>query len=629
MPDLLSTSISGLLVSQRALSITGHNIANANTPGYARQRLQTTARLPDGFGALAIGRGVQATGVERVFDRFLGNELRVAESAFQRLDSFYGLASRADALLADPVAGISPAISGFFAAVQDVANDPASIPAREALIGRAQSMADRFAVVDRQLQQLGREVGSRIDQSVDRINSLAEGIAAVNSDIVTASGASGGNPPGDLLDHRDALIGELSSLVNVTTVPQDDGSLNVFIGSGQGLVVGSQTATLGTDRSEFDPTAMEVVFVNGSSRTPITSSISGGSLGGALDFRREVLDPARSELGRIATAVAVSVNDQLGQGMDLYGNLGSPLFEVSDPQVLVAGGNTGSATVSATVSDIGGLTADNYMLRYDGAAYSLTRQDTGQVVPMSGTGAPGDPFVAEGLELVVGAGAAAGDAFLVRPTQGAAGSMEVAISDPRRIAAAGPVRALSNASNTGTGTITQGAVTDASNPALTAGATITFTGPGTYEVDGVGPFAYTEGDPIDVNGVEFVISGAPAAGDTFTIEANIGGEGDNRNALALAGLGSAGILDGGTLGITSAFGGLVAQVGTVTGQAGTGLEAQGVLRDQAQQQVLSVSGVNLDEEAANMLRYQQAYEAAAQMISVADTLFQTLLASVR
>ncbi len=629
MPDLLTTSISGLLVSQRALSVTGHNIANANTPGYARQRLEMTARLPDGFGALAIGRGVQATGVERVFDQFLGNELRVAESAFHRLDAFYGLSARADALLADPVAGISPAISGFFAAVQDVANDPASIPAREALLGRAESMADRFQVVDRQLSQLGGEVGSRISQSVARINSLSEAIADLNQDIVTATGASGGNPPGDLLDQRDAMLGELATLVDVTTVPQDDGALNVFVGSGQGLVVGSQTSKLGTDRNAFDPTALEIVFINGASRTPVTSSLSGGSLGGALDFRREVLDPARAELGRIATAIATTVNDQLGAGMDLYGNLGSPLFEVADPQVLYPSTNTGTATVSATVSDVGGLTADNYVLRYDGAAYTLTRQATGEVVPMSGTGAPGDPFVAEGIELVVGAGAAAGDAFLIRPTQGAATSMEVAMSDPRAIAAAAPVRTIASGSNTGTGKITQGVVTDASDPGLLAGATITFTGPNTYEVDGAGPFAYTEGDPISINGAEFVITGAPAAGDTFTIEANVGGEGDNGYALALAEFGSAGVLDGGTVGITSAFGGLVAQVGTVTGQAGTSLAAQQVLRDEAQQQVLSVSGVNLDEEAANMLRFQQAYEAAAQMVSVADTLFQTLLASVR
>lgn len=629
MPDLLVTSLSGLLTSQRALSVTGHNVANANTPGYSRQRLDVGARLPDGFGRTAIGRGVQAIGVSRSYDQFLGQELRLAESAFSRSESFHGLSSRIDGLLADPAAGISPAMSGFFAAVNDVANDPSSIPAREALLGQARSLSDRFEVVDGRMRQLEQEVGARVSQSVDRINSLAEGIAAVNNDIVTATAAGGGQAPGDLLDKRDMMLGELAGIVGVATVPQDDGALNIFIGSGQGLVVGAQAAKLATAGNKFDPTSAEIVFASGGSQTPITSALSGGSLGGALDFRREVLQPARNELGRLATAMASGVNDRLGEGMDLYGDLGSPLFKVSAPDVLPSSANTSSATVAAQVADAGALTGEDYLLRFDGASYSLALADGGASVPLSGTGTPGDPLVADGLELVVGAGMAAGDTFLVRPTARASQSLDVAISDPRRIAAAAPVRAQAANGNAGTGAISQGVVVDSSDPALMTGATISFTAPGTYEINGSGPFPYVEGEPIVVGGASFSITGVPAAGDSFAIEANTGGVGDNRNALNLASLDTDGLLDGGTLSISAGFGALVASVGTVTGQAATSLDAQSVLRNQAQQQVLSVSGVNLDEEAANMLRYQQTYEASARMVSIADNLFQTLLAAVR
>src|SRR6056297_2625687 len=603
MPNILSTSVSALLSFQRGIETTGHNIANASTPGYSRQRVDLETREPGLIGNQYIGSGVNVANVRRIYDEFLGNELSAATTSQARLDTLAGLSGQVDNLLSDPSVGLAPAIQNFFNAVQDAAGDPASVPARQALVSQADTLASSFDFLDGRLQSLEKDINGRLRQSVTDVNELASAIAELNRRIASAEAGVSGQP-NDLLDQRDLLIRRLSEQVAVTTVPQGDGALNVFIGNGQTLVTGSQARQLATQPSEFDPRRLEVVYEGDAGTGALGGDLSGGAIGGMMDFRRLVLDPTRTAIGETAVALATAFNEQHAAGMDVNGRLGGEFFGVGDPAVLVSSRNSGTADVDAVVADVSGLQSTDYVMSYDGSAWSLTRADNGQAIPMTGAGTAGDPFLAGGLEITTGAGAAAGDRYLIQPAKGAAGTLTRTVADAQSVALAAPVRTAT-------------------------GAVIEFTAADTYTIDGAGSFSYTSGDAIDINGTRVVITGAPAAGDVFRIEANAGGTGDNRNALGLAEVQTRGLLAGGSVAVSESYGRLVAEVGTVSRQAQIGLEAQSVVREDAEQALSNKSGVNLDEEAANLMRYQQAYQAAAQLIGVTNTLFETLIGAFR
>ncbi len=627
MPDILNTSLTGMLAFQRALQVTSHNISNANTPGYSRQVAEFSARTGSGAGNTYVGGGTQISTIKRMYDELQGQQLQTATTAYARFDTLNTLSSRMDTLLADADTGLNSGLQSYFNALQDVANDPSSLPARQALIGEAEGLAGRFQTLDRQLGELDDEVNGRIQIAVKEINGIAQSIADVNDKIALANNAS--IPPNDLLDERDRLVTRLSEFVSVDTAIQDDGTMNVFIGSGQSLVLGARASTLGVTGSEFDLTRAGVVYQGPAGNSPLDTSAAGGALGGLLDFRSSILDPARQSLGQTATALASSLNEQHAAGMDLRGNLGADLFNVSPPAVLPSSRNTGTPAASVSVTDLGQLTGADYILEYDGAAYSLSRSDTGQSVPLSGTGTAGDPFVADGISIVVGGAPAAGDRSLIRSAHNAPGSIRNAISDPQSIAMAAPTRSSISQANIGDATISAATVVDRADPGLLNTTVIEFTGPATYSINGAGAFAYTDGDPIVINGSAVTISGRPAVGDQFTIEANYGASGDNSNGLLMAGMQSVGILDGGTISINENYSQLVSNVGATTHQLQANVDAQSVVKSNAEAAVSATSAVNLDEEAANLIKYQQAYQAVAQVISVVSTMFDTLLAATR
>ncbi len=627
MPDLLNTSLTGMRAFQRALEVTSHNIANANTPGYSRQVAEFTTREGQGSGNGFVGSGTQISTVKRIYDAMLGDQLRIATTGLTRFQTIAGLAGRMDSLLADPNTGLNDGLQSFFNSVQDLANDPSSIPTRQALLGEADGLVARFRSLDARLGEIEGEVNDRVRTAVTDINRLAEGIADVNDKIALAQGL--GQPPNDLLDERDRLVLQLSEQVTVSTAIQDDGAMNVFIGSGQSLVVGSQVERLSVQASEFDPTRTIVAYDGAAGSTPLDTSLTGGTLGGLLEFRANLLDPARQSLGQTAIAFAESFNEQHMSGMDLNGNLGSDFFAIGDPISLYSSRNTGSGTAVATVSDTAALTGADYVLEFDGANYTLTRADTNQAVTLTGTGTPADPFVADGIALEVGGAPAAGDRIMIRTGAGIASSIDTMIDDPQAVAMAAPTRSAFDLANTGQGNISAARVVDRTDPNLLTPAVIEFTGPGTYSINGAGAFPYTDGDPIVINGTEVTITGAPATGDRFTIDPNFGAAGDNSNGLVLAEIQSVGLLEGGTISINENYGRLVSDVGSTTRQAQASVDAQSVLVNNAEDEVLATSAVNLDEEAAKLVRYQQAYQAVAQVVSVASTLFDTLIAATR
>lgn len=615
-----------MLAFQRALETTSHNIANANTPGYSRQVVELSSRIGGGANNVYVGGGTQVSTIKRIYDTLLAEQVRTSTTGQARLDTLNSLASRIDVLLADADTGLGTGLQSFFNGVQDLANDPSSIPTRQALLGEAEGIASRFQSLDGRLGELDSEVNERLQLAVADINRLSSGIADVNDKIAVAGR---GAQPNDLLDHRDRLVMELSQIISVDTTLQDDGTMNVFVGSGQSLVIGTEARQLGVRASGFDPTRMTVVYEGVVGPTALDSSLSGGKLGGLLDFRANMLDPARQSLGQTAIAFAARFNEQHAAGMDLRGNRGGDFFSIDPPSILYHGANMGSGTAVAAVDDIGSLSGADYILSYDGAAYSLQRADTNQNIALAGTGTAVDPFVADGISIVVGGAPAAGDEIMIRTGAGAAGSLQSLISDPQAIAMAAPTRSLFSASNIGDASISAAAVVDPDDPALLNSSDILFTSATTYSINGAGNFAYTDGSPIVINGSTVTISGQPSVGDSFTIEANFGASGDNSNGLLLADIQSVGLLDGGAISINENYGQLVANVGATTSQVQANLDAQSVLLANAEDAMLAKSGVNLDEEAANLIRYQQAYQAAAQVVSVVSSLFDSLLNATR
>ena len=627
MADLLSTAVSALQTYRRGLDTTSHNIANVGTEGYSRQRMEAATREAQPYGNGWIGSGVQTQSIRRVYDEFVALQSRSASSSLGQQNSFAALAERVNTLYADSSTGLSATLQKFANAVQGVATAPSSMAARQVLLSEADALATQMNDYGNRLAQLNEEVNQRLAAAVGEVDSLATALADVNARIVQATNRSG-QPPNDLLDQRDHLLDELATKVAVNTVAQDDGSLNVFIGTGQPLVLGTQVSTLATGTDNFDASRLAVSLRTPSGAVDVTRNLTGGEIGGLLDFRAGILDPAHNSIGQLAIGVAGVVNAQQQVGMDLAGRAGLPLFEVGEVTVLPSFGNAGGASVAVTRTDAGALTTADYVLGHSGGAWTLRRADTGAAVALGGSGTAADPFVADGLEFVVSGGAADGDAFLVRPTRDAAIGMGVLQTDPARLAAALPVAAAAGAANTGSARPGALAVTDASNANLRATATIVFTSATTYSIDGGPAQAYVAGQPIAANGWSLRLDGAPASGDRFTVGDNATGVGDNRNFLALAGRLSEPYLDGGTTSINGAIGRLVADIGVQTRQAQVSREALAVAQQDALAARESVSGVNLDEEAANLIRYQQAYQAAAQVVQVANATFDTLLAAV-
>ncbi|MGQ0501667.1 MAG: flagellar hook-associated protein FlgK [Panacagrimonas sp.] len=628
MSDILNIGISGLLAAKRSLDVVGHNIANVDTPGYSRQRVDLVARPGTLVSGGYVGNGVDIASSHRVVDDFVSTRLLGDTASLGRASSFSTVAARMDRLLSDADNGLAQPINTFFASLEGVAANPGSTAARQTAIEGLNRLVASFNDLQGQIDGLGAEIEAQIAQNVGEINDAARSIAQLNERIVSAQAFSGGSPPSDLLDQRDELLNQLSAKIGIRTTKLEDGSISVFIGSGQPLVLGNKAGSLGVAQDEFASGRQDITFSSGTVAVRITGQLGGGALGGLLDARREIVEPAQARLGQLALSVADAVNSQQAQGVDQNGNLGGDLFKPFSSTARGATANTGSAAVNFTVDDPAQLGTGDYRIEYDGSAWTLRNAGNGQTLPLSGTGTAADPFVGGGMRVSVSGAAQAGDRFLLQPTRYAAGAAGVTTRDPAAIAAASAVSAAAATGNLGTGTISAGSVVDAGDPALRSAVSISFTSASTYSLNGTGSYPYTPGSDIDHNGWRVQISGSPAAGDTFNVGGTPAGSSDNRNAKLLAAVGQLKVV-GGRDTLSSANSSWVAQTGSTAQRAQLSVNAQTSLQARTLAERDSASGVNLDEEAANLLRFQQAYQAAAQAIAVADTIFQTLLGATR
>jgi flagellar hook-associated protein 1 FlgK len=627
--DVFGISISALQAFQNAINVTSNNIANASTPGYDRESVNLTEAIPQSNGAVSVGAGVVVTGISRSYSQAAANQLNGSQSSLGQLNALQNYSSQIDNLFGTTVGGLSTALQSFYGAFSDVANNPTSTASRQALIGQAQAVAASFQNASSQLNSLNTDVNSRVTADVQQINSIASAISTLNKQIVVGTAQDGNQPPNELMDQRDQLVSNLSQLVGVSTTTDPDGALNVFVGNGQPLVLQNQTTQLTTVPNQFNASQLEI-STSSSNGNVISSSITSGDLGGLLSARNLVINPALNQLGQVATAFSQTVNSQQADGLDLSGNLGANIFSVGTPLATASSKNTDAVTagVSVNANGLGALTADNYILSFQGGTPNLTDTTTGVSVTPTGAGTTANPYTANGVSIVLSGTPAASDQFLIQPTATAASSLKVVLTNPSQIAAAGAVKTAAAGTNTGAAIISSGTVLDSTNANLLSPVTIAFTSPTTYTINGGAPNTYTSGGNISANGWQVQISGAPASGDTFTVTSNAGGTGDNRNALLAANAQNTGVLQNGTTSITGGVSALITGLGSQAQQINTAQTAQAAVNAQALSSVQSTSGVNMDEEAANLLQWQQAYQAAAQALSIGNSLFTTLIDSV-
>ncbi|WP_206950730.1 flagellar hook-associated protein FlgK [Trinickia acidisoli] len=660
--DIFSIGLSGLNAAQWGLQTTSENISNASTAGYTVENPVYAEASGQYTGSGYLGNGVDTVTVQRNYSQYLSTQLNNATSTNSALSANYSMASQLSNLVGSPTSGISSAITTFFTGLQDVSTSPNTTATRETAVSDAQTLVSQINAAGQQYDQLRQSVNTQLTTAVNSVNTYTSQIAGLNTEIAAASAQ--GQPPNQLLDQRDEAVANLSQLVGVSVV-QNSSGYSVFMGNGQPLVVAGQSFQLGTATSQSDPSELAVTYNGMAGSSPPSSSVeylsssatTGGTIGGLLTFRSQTLDPAESQLGAIATSFAAQVNSQNALGLDLSGNAGGNLFTAGSPTVYSNAANTGNATLSVSFANAAQPTSDDYALSYSGSTYTLTDTTTGTVVGTSAT-APNGTTAMGGLMLNITSGSmSAGDSFTIQPTRGALDSFGLTTSNPSAIAAASPVLASASTENTGSASITQGTVSagyqisgtttltyDSTTGTLSGfqvGTTVTVAGspPTTIPITSATttvPYSPAQGATLTINsttqpppagitnGVSLSISGTPANGDTFTIAPNTGTF-DGSNALAMSKIVSNNTLNGGTSTLTGAYASYVDNVGNAASQLQAASTSQSALVTQITSAQQSVSGVNLDEEASNLLQYQQAYQANSKVIQTAESMFQTLI----
>lgn len=761
--SILGIGQSALAAAQMGIATTGHNIANANTPGYSRQVLLQSAAAAQNDGGSFIGQGTKIGEVKRIYNEFIGQQVNATQSAQNYSAAYLNQVQRINNLVADQTAGISPSLQEFFSAIQNLASTPngtAGSAARQSVLSTGAALTTRLAGLGAQLDQVSEEVNSRISQTITDINGYAKQISQLNDSIETAESISGGATPNDLLDQRDYAVTQLSRLVNVTVVEQS-GKFNIFMGTGQPLVLGAKVSVLQPTSSLTDPSRIQASYESNGTLIQLNEkSITGGELGGLFAFRTNSLDTSRNSIGRISIAIATEFNAQHKLGQDLNGQVGTDFFSIAGPSSTPSSANTGTANIAASFADVGALTLSDYRVQYLAGTlpapnyFKITRVSDGNAQTSTTL-----PAVIDGITFNLQSSAvlpAVNDEFMVKPTAAGASSLRVAVTDVAKIAAGTPLSTTTPTTNLGTGKITPGVIDSpvaaksnsltasigsvmvadsyqsttlasplnlsfatapnslagfpvgalvsvtsggvtsnyevaaAAAPAATppkvvnvpytSGATVTYAGisfvikdnptaptagetftlasatpvtastltynSGTNSFSGFPAIAnvtvkngntttsyvagaaipYVEGSTISYNGLSFVVSGAFRNGDVVNISNNATGTGDNRNAVLLAGLQTKNTMASGSTSFQGAYGQFVSLVGNKAHELEVTNSAETKLLDQALQAQQAESGVNLDEEAANLLRYQQAYQAAGKLMQIASQLFDALLA---
>ncbi|MBT3144384.1 MULTISPECIES: flagellar hook-associated protein FlgK [Neptunomonas] len=670
--NLLNLGTQALQANSSALGTVGQNISNVNTEGYSRQVVSLTT--------VQYSSGVQVESIDRITDRFLTEQMWSDVSTYNQSLTYSAFSSRLDDLLATDSTSISSALDSYFSALQNVVDDPTSTPNRELFIAEADALVQRFNNLDASLQTQNVAINDSVEDLADQVNSLTTNIAELNYKIKVGTAAN--RPINELEDQREELINQLSELVGVDAVEQDGNQISLFVGNGQPLVVGGSANRLSAIPGDPDASQTNLALTISNNEVDVTDQLSGGQIGGALKYREEALNDARDELGRVAILLSESMNEAHQSGIDLNNDLGGLIFsdvnsaQLQRSRVLADSDNRAQLEDGLVeIDDLSQIQASEYTVLYEGDnRITLTRESDGKVIRINDLQQVSDPydveqgsyylnnskelvFAVDGMKVTLSTDRrmSTGDEFVLQPVRTGAEDMNLEIQDGDHLALASPIRVVSDTENTGSG-VTEVAVTDFralsfdASGELAPPLSIVFNNadpvqytvydmtdslnpqPYSFDSDGDGTaevlenIPYTAGDSIQLKGFEATITGQPKAGDRFSISFNEDGISDNRNALIMSDLQEADVSNKGAY--QDLYGSLLERVGTRTSTAQINLDANKAVLTSTSDAKASVSGVNLDEEAAKLVQFQQAYQASAQLISTSQTLFDTLLSSL-
>ena len=640
MSGILNVGVRALLANQVALQTAGHNIANVNTPGYSRQSVVLQTVEGQNLGGGYVGKGVNVQTIQRNFSAFLTRQSTLAGSTDSADSARAAKLKQLESLFPGGNTGLGAAVSDMLNSFSDVASAPTDLTARTVALTRVDETAKRMRATSQLLDDLQTGVKEEIEAKKNSINSLAHSIAGVNEQIARSQG--NGQPPNDLLDKRDQLVRELNSYVQTSSITADDGTVGIFLGGSQALVMGNDVSEVSIVQDDFgDPLKSKLAISRGGQALTLDeNTLGGGEVSGLLRFQNNDLSEGRNLLGRLTLAISTSMNEQHKVGLDLDGNPGGNLFsptvfDSTNIRVPVAPAvvNSAGASMSLSISDLTDLSkfeASDYEVSFTATPdVSITRRSDGLIrnFPLGGP-----PTVATVDGLAFSMTGNPGDRFLVKPFSTSATNIKSEFSTPRALAVASSIAASAGSNNKGTLAIEK--LSSRSATALAA-ISITFDGAGNYTRSDTGAtlYPFTSGVAIESGpatvpatpGWSVTLTGAPQANDTFTVAPQPAA---NRNlnagnASAMMGLRDVAMFDGAAL--TDGYASLISQVGIRAQSANYSAEVSNSIASNLEKDRAGVSGVNLDEEAAKLLQFQQAYQASAKMIQIAQSIFDTLI----
>lgn len=628
--SMFSIGLSGLNAAQNALNTSSNNISNVYTPGYNRE-------LPQ-LGEGRSGGGVKVNDIERQFNTYVANQLNSAKTQSSALNTYSSQITQIDNLLADREAGLAPLMQGFFSSLEDLAASPSDPAARQGVLGTANTLSSQFRSFDGYLQDMQGNINGQIKDEVTQINNTTEQIAGLNKEIALAR-ARTGEAPNSLLNQRDHMVSELNERMDLRLNIQDGKTYNISLPNGQPLVTGTDSFQLKAVQANNDPQRTVVAYIDGGNNEVQLdeSTITGGALGGLMTFRSETLDKTQNQIGQLAVSLSTAFNDQHKLGVDLNGEQGEDFFAVRSPQTYSNENNDGTAVIESAEFDtetIDQLRSTDYTVRFEGGAPSVTRSDNGVALEDEAVewDAGAGQLTFGGVTLNFSGTPSDGDSFKIQPVRRAANGMDTNIADADKIAAAS-FADVEGDLDINKVTIADGAFADVDTEyAITVSkdGSVSDVEPATATMT-VNGDAYTTGqtlkanDRIQIGDIAFTLNELPEAdGTSLSITLSDASSGDNRNALAMQDLQSQSIV-GASATVTGAYASMVSDVGNRTNITQVNLDARQGLTDQLTAVQQSESGVNLDEEAANLIRYQQYYQANARVIDTAGTLMDTIL----
>lgn len=634
--DLLNIARTGVLASQSQLAVTSNNISNANTQGYHRQVAEQSSLESQRMGGSFYGAGTYISDVKRIYNDYAARELRIGQTAVSEAQTTQTKMGEMDQLFSQIGKSIPQGLNDFFASLNSLADLPDDMGIRGSLLGTAGQLASSLNQMQSHLDGQMKQTNDQIAGITDRINEISKELGHVNQELMKSQGQDA-----QLLDQQDALIQELSQYAQVNVIPLDTGAKSIMLGGSVMLVSGEVSMSVGTTSGDPYPGELRVTTSTGGQSLVIDPSKMGGQLGALFEFRDDTLIPAQLEMGQMALGVADAFNKANAQGFDLNGDLGQNIFkDINDPTMSVGrvgefGTNGGTANLRVNIDDVGLLEGNSFELSYTApATYELKDTVTGNITPLTLNGSQLDG--ANGFTVHIDSGLLAdGDKFEIRPSAGAAAGIAVEMTDAKGIAAAGP-KVTEDAANSGNSQIEIVSI-DRSNPNLPlTGSELTyqidpvantftvFDASGTL-VSGAAPFTPPT---ITSNGFSFDLDTTSTSVESFTFDFSFA-PGDNSNAVAMSQLAEAKLMNGGSSTLTDVYEGTKLDIGGKAKAAQISVGSAEAVYSQAYTRVQSESGVNLDEEAANLLRFQQAYQASARIMTTANEIFNTLFSAVR